>query len=105
MFTLGIRIVNVCFAAFVFTIDLLVSYEYANLSMSGSALFSDPLPFVTLIFMMLIDTVIYAFLAWFFENVLPNEYGTKRPLLFLCSRSYWYATSLISYYFWRIQLK
>jgi len=31
----------------------------------------------------------YAFLSWFLEHTLPNEYGSNRPLWFLCTREYW----------------
>jgi ABC-type Na+ transport system ATPase subunit NatA len=38
------------------------------------------------------DGVAYAFLAWFFENILPNEYGSHRRPWFLCTSRYWRET-------------
>ena len=39
--------------------------------------------------MMLLDIFLYAILAWYFDLVLPQEYGTpERPLFFL-ERKYW----------------
>jgi ABC-type multidrug transport system fused ATPase/permease subunit len=38
---------------------------------------------------MLMDILIYAILLWYFDNVIPNEYGSRRPLYFPFTFSYW----------------
>ena len=40
---------------------------------------------------MFADTLGYALLAWYFEQVLPNEYGSHRPPWFVFTRKYWCA--------------
>ncbi|KAF2072348.1 hypothetical protein CYY_006343 [Polysphondylium violaceum] len=45
-----------------------------------------------IIAMLLLDIVVYAFLAWYLENVVPGEYGTKRPWYFLFTKSFWINT-------------
>ena len=39
--------------------------------------------------MQLIDFFLYLFLGFYFQNVLPHEFGIKRPYNFLCSSDYW----------------
>jgi len=39
--------------------------------------------------MLFVDIIIYAFLAWYLENVIPGEYGTKRPFYFPFTKSFW----------------
>ena len=39
--------------------------------------------------MQLIDFFLYLFLGFYFQNVLPHEFGIKRPWYFLCSFNYW----------------
>ena len=39
--------------------------------------------------MFIIDFIFLLFLGFYFHNVLPHDYGIKKPLYFLCSRNYW----------------
>eukprot|EP00735_Rhodelphis_limneticus_P009137 TRINITY_DN2560_c0_g1::TRINITY_DN2560_c0_g1_i1::g.19179::m.19179 TRINITY_DN2560_c0_g1::TRINITY_DN2560_c0_g1_i1::g.19179 ORF type:complete len:1829 (-),score=670.14,sp/Q84M24/AB1A_ARATH/37.15/0.0,ABC2_membrane_3/PF12698.2/1.1e-20,ABC2_membrane_3/PF12698.2/2.6e-40,ABC_tran/PF00005.22/8e-28,ABC_tran/PF00005.22/9.3e-22,AAA_21/PF13304.1/3.6,AAA_21/PF13304.1/0.00028,AAA_21/PF13304.1/1.1e+02,AAA_21/PF13304.1/0.00011,AAA_15/PF13175.1/1,AAA_15/PF13175.1/5.1e+02,AAA_15/PF13175.1/0.52,ABC2_membrane/PF01061 len=39
--------------------------------------------------MMILDFFLYAFLGWYFDQVVPSEWGTKRPWYFLLTPSYW----------------
>jgi hypothetical protein len=39
--------------------------------------------------MLLLDTMLYIFLAWYLDQVVPREYGTARPVWFLFSPHYW----------------
>jgi len=39
--------------------------------------------------MLVVDLVLYTFLAWYFDNVIPTEYGVRRPPYFLFLPSYW----------------
>jgi hypothetical protein len=49
----------------------------------------DPFSFADMLGMMILDTALYALLAWYFENVLPNEYGSQRKPWFCCTAAYW----------------
>jgi len=45
------------------------------------------------LWMMVIDTFLYLFLGWYFDNVLPSwfrQYGVPRPFYFLFTTEYWY---------------
>ncbi|CAE8703253.1 unnamed protein product, partial [Polarella glacialis] len=39
--------------------------------------------------MLVVDTVIFAALAWYFDKVLVVGFGTRQPWWFLCSRRFW----------------
>ncbi len=39
--------------------------------------------------MMFIDAVLYGILAWYFDKVIPSEYGTPLPFYFPLMPSYW----------------
>ena len=39
--------------------------------------------------MQMIDFFLYLFLGYYFQNVLPHEFGIKRPWYFLCSSNFW----------------
>jgi hypothetical protein len=43
--------------------------------------------------MMFIDAIIYGVLAWYFDKVLPSEFGTPLPLYFPFLPSYWFGTN------------
>jgi hypothetical protein len=47
-----------------------------NGNMTGGP--STPFPFGTALIMFLVDSFLYAILAWYLEQVLPTEYGTTR---------------------------
>lgn len=38
---------------------------------------------------LLVDTILYTVLGWYCENVLPSEFGVRRPFYFCLTRSYW----------------
>jgi len=40
--------------------------------------------------MLAVDTFIYLFLGFYFENVLTQQFGIKKPFYFLCTKSYWF---------------
>jgi hypothetical protein len=46
-------------------VDILMSYEGANLGLTFGTLREDPFSFADMLGMMLLDTVIYAVLAWY----------------------------------------
>ena len=37
----------------------------------------------------MIDTFLYFFLGWYFEQVMPRTYGTRQPFYFLFTPKYW----------------
>jgi len=39
--------------------------------------------------MLVLSTFMYMFLAWYLEQVIPQDYGVRRPPWFLCLPSYW----------------
>ena len=39
--------------------------------------------------MLVIDIIIYLFLGFYAQNVLSQQFGTKKPFYFLCTRKYW----------------
>eukprot|EP00043_Microstomoeca_roanoka_P013498 m.132210 g.132210 ORF g.132210 m.132210 type:complete len:1829 (+) comp15771_c0_seq2:231-5717(+) len=39
--------------------------------------------------MLILDTVLYLLLTWYITNVMPGEFGLKRPFYFFLTRSYW----------------
>jgi len=39
--------------------------------------------------MFLVDFFIYLFLGFYFENVLPQDFGTPKPFYFLFTKKYW----------------
>ncbi|KAM9992350.1 hypothetical protein ACTFIY_009791 [Dictyostelium cf. discoideum] len=42
------------------------------------------------ILMLGIDIIIYIILIWYFEKVIPSEYGTKEKFYFLFTKKYWF---------------
>ena len=46
------------------------------------------------LFMMMIDAVIYAVLAWYIEAVRPGEFGVPQPWYFPFSKTYWLGNSV-----------
>ncbi|KAJ9453785.1 ABC transporter A family member 1 [Diplonema papillatum] len=73
--------------------ELLTIYETAGRGASFADLFTDEYSFFLAIFMMLFDTLVYLFLFWYLDQVLPSEFGVKRSPLFLCTPGYWLGAS------------
>lgn len=42
--------------------------------------------------MLLVDFIIYLFLGWYFDKIVPKEYGIRQPWYFLISPSYWFGS-------------
>lgn len=57
--------------------------------MTMNTVHDDPLSLAVILTILFFDIFIYQFLTWFARQVVANEYGTSRPLFFMCSRSYW----------------
>ncbi|XP_048030796.1 retinal-specific phospholipid-transporting ATPase ABCA4a isoform X1 [Megalobrama amblycephala] len=80
--------------AFGFGTEYLSRYEEQGLGLQWdniqtSLLEGDEFSFHTSIIMMAVDTVLYAILAWYLDNVFPGQYGIGRPCYFPIQPSYW----------------
>ncbi|TRY62479.1 hypothetical protein DNTS_007141, partial [Danionella cerebrum] len=80
--------------AFGFGTEYLSRYEEQGLGLQWdniqtSLLEGDEFSFLTSIIMMAVDTVLYAVLAWYLDNVFPGQYGIGRPCYFPVQPSYW----------------
>lgn len=75
--------------AFTFAADSIATYEYGGIGVHFSNLFDGKFNMAICIFMTMLDFVIYALLAWYFDNILPHEYGTSQNPLFLFDSKYW----------------
>lgn len=47
------------------------------------------LSFSTVLGMLVLDSVLYAFLAWYLGQVMPSDAGVRKPWYFLLQPSYW----------------
>ncbi|XP_072219952.1 retinal-specific phospholipid-transporting ATPase ABCA4-like [Leuresthes tenuis] len=80
--------------AFGFGTEYLSRYEEQGLGLQWNNIMTSPLEkdtysFLTSIVMMVFDAVLYAFLAWYLDNVFPGQYGIGRPFYFPLQSSYW----------------
>ncbi|XP_044531424.1 retinal-specific phospholipid-transporting ATPase ABCA4 [Gracilinanus agilis] len=80
--------------AFGFGTEYLSRYEEQGLGLQWgnigkSPMEGDEFSFLLSIKMMLIDAVLYGFLAWYLDQVFPGDYGTPLPWFFLLQESYW----------------
>ena len=55
---------------------------------------STGIPIAGAVIMILIDLVLYGFLAAWLDNILPTEYGTRRHPLFCLNPNYWRTTNV-----------
>uniref|UniRef100_UPI0037E6FBBE retinal-specific phospholipid-transporting ATPase ABCA4a n=1 Tax=Semicossyphus pulcher TaxID=241346 RepID=UPI0037E6FBBE len=80
--------------AFGFGTEYLSRYEEQGLGLQWDNIQTSPLEgdefsFLTSICMMGLDTVLYAVLAWYLDNVFPGQYGISRPFYFPFLPCYW----------------
>ncbi|MED6237895.1 Retinal-specific ATP-binding cassette transporter [Ataeniobius toweri] len=80
--------------AFGFGTEYLSRYEEQGMGLQWDNIQTSPLEgdefsFLTSICMMGLDTVLYAALAWYLDNVFPGEYGIGRPFYFPLLPCYW----------------
>ncbi|XP_034027520.1 retinal-specific phospholipid-transporting ATPase ABCA4-like [Thalassophryne amazonica] len=83
--------------AFGFGTDYLSRYEEQGSGLQWDNIQTSPLEgdefsFLTSICMMGLDTVLYAVLAWYLDNVFPGQYGIGRPFYFPLLPCYWLNT-------------
>eukprot|EP01062_Namystynia_karyoxenos_P054875 TRINITY_DN4545_c1_g2_i1.p1 TRINITY_DN4545_c1_g2~~TRINITY_DN4545_c1_g2_i1.p1 ORF type:complete len:2056 (+),score=688.77 TRINITY_DN4545_c1_g2_i1:111-6278(+) len=75
--------------AFGYGAELMCNYEGSGQGARLDDMFVDEYSMGTAIFFILLDTALYIFLAWYLDQVMPSEYGVKKPPHFLCMPSYW----------------
>lgn len=75
--------------AFVFGADIIANFEYGNIGIQFSNMNVGKYSFQTVLTMMLIDFILYGLLAWYFDKVLPQEYGTVEKPWFIINWRYW----------------
>ncbi|XP_044032286.1 retinal-specific phospholipid-transporting ATPase ABCA4a isoform X2 [Siniperca chuatsi] len=80
--------------AFGFGTEYLSRYEEQGLGLQWDNIQTSPLEgdefsFLTSICMMALDTLLYAVLAWYLDNVFPGQYGIGRPFYFPFLPCYW----------------
>ena len=63
-----------------------ITYQVGNYSVADMLIF------------FIIDTLLYFFLGFYFENVLPHQFGVRRPIWFLFTPSYWCSSKKIKHY-------
>ncbi|XP_071532999.1 cholesterol transporter ABCA5-like [Panulirus ornatus] len=76
--------------AFSFAIDKVIVFDYSSGGLNYNMLWDGPgLPVAGSLIMIAFDIFLYLFLAYYFDNVIPSEYGTKRKPWFLFQKSFW----------------
>lgn len=80
-----------------FTIFAPMTFVFGVYKVSAPTIVNDPLiPQVTdvmgwgtIITMLVVDNIIYALLAWYFNEISPGEYGVPKSKTFFLDKSYW----------------
>jgi hypothetical protein len=78
-------------AAFTLGVQQISLFEQKDLgiTMDNANVTQQNFSFATALGMLFFDTVLYAFLGWYFDQVLPQEFGTRQPFYFPLLPSYW----------------
>jgi len=75
--------------AFSLGADIIAYYESIGVGVQFSNLFDPGYNLSDCIGMMIADIFIYGFFAWYFDQILPHEFGPSKHPLFLFHASYW----------------
>ena len=77
---------------------LIASFESAGYGVRWSNLNEDidNSSMAQVLSMLLLDTFLFALLAWYLDKVLPKSIGTRLPWWFPCSKRFWKQSSAIS---------
>lgn len=76
--------------AFAFGADIVADYEYAEQGVQVWNADQGDYSFNTTLFFLFVDAVLYNFLGWYLEQVIPNQYGTAKPFYFFLTPAYWF---------------
>jgi ABC-type multidrug transport system ATPase subunit len=72
-----------------FAADIISGYERAGVGVQFENMNDGDYSFSSALTMMFVDFILYGILAWYFDLVLPQEYGTPEHPLFFLSCRYW----------------
>lgn len=75
--------------AFAFGADIIADYEYAEDGVQEWNASEGAYSFDTAVGFLFFDTILYLFLGWYLDLVIPRQYGVARPWYFLFLPSYW----------------
>jgi ABC-type multidrug transport system fused ATPase/permease subunit len=75
--------------AFAFGADIIADYEYSEVGVQTWNAGVGDYSFNTAVGFLFLDTLLYIFLGWYLELVIPRQYGVGRPWYFLILPSYW----------------
>ncbi|XP_023324416.1 ATP-binding cassette sub-family A member 9 [Eurytemora carolleeae] len=82
-------------AAFSMSMDKILVFDIRGIPLSVDSIWETGeagIPLGGAMIMILIDIVLYGFLAAWLDNIIPTEYGTNRPPWFCLLPSYWTKT-------------
>ena len=51
---------------------------------------ADSLSFLTIVILLMVDTLLYFIVTWYIEGVAPGRYGIAKPFYFPFMPSYWF---------------
>ena len=77
--------------AFAFGADIVADYEYAEQGIQSWNASEGDYSFNTTLGFLLLDTILYMFLGWYLELVIPRQYGVARKWYFIFLPSYWWS--------------
>lgn len=84
----GLSLLSPC--AFAFAIDKVILFDFSANGLTFDSIWDGKgLPFAGSLIMLTIDIFLYLFLAYYLDNVIPSEYGTKRKPWFIFQKSFW----------------
>jgi hypothetical protein len=75
--------------AFAFGADILGDYEYSQQGIQSWNAGEGEYSFHTTLRLLFFDTLLYMFLGWYFDQVIPRQYGAARPFYFLLTPCFW----------------
>lgn len=75
--------------AFSFGADIVADYEYSEQGIQSWNADEGDYSFSTSIGFLFFDTILYVFLGWYLDQIIPREYGAARPFWFLFSPFFW----------------
>ena len=77
--------------AFGLNLDVLATTESNGVGITATNLYSTyhNYNFGQGLFMLVVDFVLYTVLAWYLDQVVPSEFGVRRPWYFIFLRDYW----------------
>jgi len=75
--------------AFSFGADIVAAYEYSEQGVQSWNVSEGLYSFQTSLNMLFFDTILYLFLGFYFDQVIPRQYGTPKPFYFIFNPGFW----------------